>query len=308
MKKGRIYTFCIAAAMLLSGCGNKAEHAAEMSETVAVSDTTTAASAARAETKKGSAKKTEITPLSPNRRQAYFRNEEFSVTAELTKLQSSLYYPDILHDMGINPEMFVVTVFVKVKNLTDEEKDFDESQLTLSDMFSYGGDSEEFKGIQSGKSAVGELRFLCSLEQAAKIDGILYGGEYLEEGEDFYPKEFDDIIEVQSADDVAEYYHRRFWQNKHRNSFGTSGGSLAYELYNIKGIKENGKNYLSVSYDIYNRSDYAYLIDPSEFRIMCSRHKDNGEIIAAQNIYYPHGGYVVIRDDTELERLEPLYI
>lgn len=307
MKKGRIYIFCIIAAMLLSGCGKNTEPAAEMSETVAVSDTA-AASATKSETKKTEDKKKEIKPLSPNRRQAYFQNEEFSVTAELTKLQSSLYYPDILHDMGINPELFVVTVTVKVKNMTEEEKTFDGSKFTLSDMFSYGEDSEEFKDIPSGKSAVGELRFLCSLEQAAEIDGILYGGEYLEEGEDFYPEEFDDIIDKQSADDVAEYYYRRVRGHSGKGYFYASGGSMAYEIHHIKGIREGGKNYLTVSYAIYNRSDYAYLIDPSEFRIMCSRHKDNGEIIAAQHIDMPHGGYVVIRDDTELERLEPLYI
>lgn len=307
MKKGRIYIFCVIAAMLLSGCENKTDFSAELSATVTVSETS-AASEARAETKKAETKKAEIKPLSPNRRQAYFQNDEFSVTAELTTLQSSLYYPDIVHDLGANPELFVVTVAVKVKNLTDEEKDFDGSKFTLSDMFSYGGGSEEFKNIPSGKSAVGELRFLCSLEQAAEIDGILYGGEYFEEGEDFYPEEFDEVIDIQSADDVREYYYRQFWMNKHNNSFGTSGGSMSYELYRIRGIKENGKNYLAVSYDIYNRSDYAYLLDPSEFRIMCSMHKDGGEIIAKQYIDMPHGGGIVISDDTKLERLEPLYI
>lgn len=308
MKKIRIYIFCIIAAFLLSGCENEAELLTEQSETAAISETTASVTVTRAETKKSEAKKKEITPLSPSRKQAYFQNDEFSVTAELMTLQSSLYYPDIMYDFGINPEMFVVTLTVKAKNMTEEEKTFDISKFMLSDMFYCGGDTEEFSNINSGKSAIGELRFLCSLEQVSEIDGILYGGEYLEEGEDFYPEEFDEIIDVQSADDVAEYYYRQFWQNKHNNSFGTGGGSMAYELYRIKGIKENGKNYLAVSYDIYNRSDYAYLIDPSEFRIMCSRHKDGGEIISAQYIDMPHGGCIVIRDDTELERLVPLYI
>ena len=308
MKKGRIYIFCLIAAMLLSGCGNKAKHAAEMSETVTVSDTTTAASAERTETKKTEAKKKEIKPLSPSRRQAYFQNEEFSVTAELTTLQSSLYYPDILHDMGINPELFVVTVTVKVKNLTEEEKDFDGTKFTLSDMFSYGDGIEEFKGIQSGKSAVGELRFLCSLEQAAEIDGILYDGEYLEEGEDFYPEEFEDIIDIQSADDVAEYFYRTHVVHLYKGYFELSASPTSYEMHHVRGIKYGDKNYLAASFTAYNRSDYAQLIEPSRFMITCCGYKGETENVDRQSIYKPSGAISVIYDEPKLEDLKPLYI
>ncbi|MDE5992860.1 MAG: hypothetical protein K2G87_07410, partial [Oscillospiraceae bacterium] len=279
MKKSRICILGIIAAIMLSGCENKAEPAEEQSESMTVSETTSSASA---ETKKTAAKKKEVKPLSPSRRQAYFQNEEFSVTAELTALRSSLYYPDILHDMGINPELFVVTVTVKAKNMTEENKSFDISKFTLSDLFSYGGDSGQFEDIEPGKSEIGELRFLCSLEQAAAIDGILYGGEYLEEGEDFYPEEFDEIIDIQSADDVAEYFYRTHVFHAYKGYFEVAATPTTYEMHHLKGIKDGEKNYLAVSFTAYNRSDYAQLIEPSCFIIFCCGYKGEAEIVERQ--------------------------
>ena len=291
MKKSRIYIFCVIAAILLSGCGNRAEPVAEQSETVTVSETTTKAAVTKAETKKTEAKKKEIQPLSPSRDQAYFQNGDFSVTAELMTLQSSLYYPDIVHDFGANPDMFVITAAVKAKNMTEEEKTFDETKLMLSDMFYCGGDTESFTDIKSGKSAVGELRFLCSLEQAAAINGILYDGEYFEEGEDFYPEEFNDIIDTQSADDVAEYlYRKNYIHGRQSGYFLLDSEPSTCELHHIKAMEKDGKNYLAVSFTSYNRSDYAQLIEPSAYVILCGRNTDEAEELH------------------ELTRLEPLYI
>lgn len=291
MKKSRIYIFCIIAAMLLSGCGNKTELVTEHSKTVTVAETTASAAVTRAETKKTEAKKKEIQPLSPSRKQAYFQNGDFSVTAELMTLQSSLYYPDIVHDFGANPDLFVVTAAVKAKNMTEENKTFDETKLLLSDMFYCGGDTEEFKDIKSGKSAVCELRFLCSLEQAAEINGVLYDGEYFEEGEDFYPEEFDEIIDVQSADDVREYLYRQFYiHGRQSGYFWLNTEPTSCELHHIKAMEKDGKSYLAVSFTFSNRSDYAQLIEPSAYVILCGRNTDKAEELH------------------ELTRLEPLYI
>lgn len=291
MKKSRIYIFCIIAALLLSGCGNKTKLGSEQSETVTVSETTVSVQITRAETKKTEAKKKEIQPLSPNRKQAYFQNGDFSVTAELMTLQSSLYYPDIVHDFGANPDLFVVTAAIKVKNMTEENKAFDETKLLLPDMFYCGGDTEEFKDIKSGKSARGELQFLCSLEQAAAIDGVLYDGEYFEEGEDFYPEKFNDIIDVQSADDVSEHLYRRYYiHGRQSGYFWLNTEPSSCELHHIKAMEKDGKNYLAVSYTFSNRSDYAQLIEPSAYMAMCGRNTEKAE------------------EYNELTRLEPLYI
>ncbi|MDE6745241.1 MAG: hypothetical protein K2J72_01245, partial [Oscillospiraceae bacterium] len=236
-------------------------------------------------------------------------NEEFSVAAGLTALRSSLYYPDIVHDLGANPELFVVTLEVKAKNMTEEEKTFDVSKFTIPDMFSYGDASENFKDIKPGRSEIGELRFLCSLEQAAAIDGILYGGEYLEEGEDFYPEEFDEIIDIQSADDVSEYLYRQHVHHMYSGHYTINGQPTIYEMNNIKGIKKNGKNYLSVTYTGYNRSDYAQIIDPSEFTFLCSEYKNKGKLIEDQFFYAKDGkGMSIVSNDTAFEPVEPLYI
>ena len=136
----------ILSALVFCGCENKENFPAEgVSSDIPEASVTLDITSAKPAAKETEVTKKEIKPLSPNSRQAYFQTEEFSVAVELMELQSSLYYPDILKDYGINPEMFVVTAAVTVKNLTDEEKDFDGTKFTLSDMFSYGGDSEGFK-------------------------------------------------------------------------------------------------------------------------------------------------------------------
>ena len=274
---------------LLCGCEKKSEQTAELPESVTASETTFTSS--EAATPKTEAKQREIQPLSPSRKQAYFQNGEISVTAELTTLQSSLYYPDIVHDFGANPDLFVVTAAVKVKNMTEKNISFDETKLLLSDMFYCGGDTEEFKDIQSEKSAIGELRFLCSLEQAAEISGVIYDGEYFEEGKDFYPEEFNDIIDIQSADDVAEYLYRRFYiHSRQIGYFWLNTEPSSCELHHIRAMEKDGKNYLAISFSLSNRSDYAQLIEPSAYRAMCGRSTEKAE------------------EYNQLARLEPIYI
>lgn len=308
MKKIRLlYIFCVITALLLSGCKSNTEPEAGQQGDSSVPETAVTA-AASAETQKTEPKKKEIKPLSANKRQAYFQNGEFSVTAMLTSLRSSLYYPDIIHDFGINPDMFVVTVTVKAKNMTDENKTFDETKFSLSDMFFCGGNTDELKDLQSGKSGIAELHFLCSLEQAAAIDGILYDGEYLEEGEEFYPEEFDEIIDVQSADDVAEYFYRTHVFHCYKGYYEVSAVPTTYEMHHIRGIKDGEKNYLAVSFTAYNRSDYAQLIEPSGFMISCCKYKSEGDTVERQTLSMPNGGFSVIYNEPKIDSLEPLYI
>ena len=291
-----------------AGCTFTSASAAELSETETPPEAAVTSEAAEKPEEIDTRKK-DIQPVSPSKRQAYFENGEFSAAAELTSLMSSLYYPDIVHDIGADPELFVATLEVKAKNMTEEIMDFDAAKLSLSDMLYCGGDTEVFKNIGSGKSAVGELRFLCSLEQAADIKGLLYDGGYFEEGEEFYPEEFNEIIDIQSADDVAEYYYRQFVVHMYSGHYALSGQPTRYEMNNIRGIKKDGKNYLAVTYTGYNRSDYAQIIDPSGFAFLCSEYKGKGETIGEQFIYDRDGSpRYVVRNDTALEPVEPLYI
>lgn len=301
MKKFKMCISRALAAMLLTGyltgsltgCGTKTDIKTEITETSA--ETAAAAvTSAKAETTKKETKKKEIKPLSPGRDQAYFENGEFSVTAELCTLMSSLYYPDIVNDYGVNPELFVVTVGVKAKNMTEEDKPFDPSRISLSGMFSYDGDmgdTEEFAAVKSGKSAYGELRFLCSLEQAAGIKDVLYGGEYFDIGEEFYPEEFNTVVETQSDEDVAGYLYRKYFvHGRQGGHFWLGEDPVSCELSGIKALEADGKNYLSVTYTFYNRSDYARIIEPKAFNIMCGKNRAKAE------------------DYSELTFLPPLYI
>nr|MDE7288254.1 hypothetical protein [Oscillospiraceae bacterium] len=111
---------------------------------------------------------------------------------------------------------------------------------------------------------------------------------------DFYPEEFDEIIDVQSADDVSEYLYRQHVHHMYSGHYTIKGQPTIYEMNNIKGIKKDGKNYLSVTYTGYNRSDYAQIIDPSGFTFLCSEYKNKGENS--------------VSGDTALEPIEPLYI
>ena len=96
MKGKRINIFCMAmaAAMLLAGCENAQENTAAPSEETKIADHSAAESAtetvadATAESaakKTGKAKK-QPTPLTAVKNKAYYEDEDFSVTADLTNL------------------------------------------------------------------------------------------------------------------------------------------------------------------------------------------------------------------------------
>lgn len=203
-----------AIALILTACGSEnTEHSeTTAAQTTAVSAVQTAAS-----------KPKSIKPLSPTKSQSYYQDEVFSVTASLDDLKSLLYYPDIVAKMGVNPEMFAIDITVKVKNISQEEQNFDQSKLELlsGDDVLYIFDSyvEKAENIKSGKTVTLYLKALCTLQQAAEISGMTYVGQPLETGEYFYPDEFADIIDVQSDEDVSSYLYKQYIDRAARTVF-----------------------------------------------------------------------------------------
>lgn len=249
-----------AIALILTACGSdNTEHSeTTAAQTTAVSAVQTAASKPKA-----------IKPLSPTKSQSYYQDEVFSVTASLDDLKSSLYYPDIVAKMGVNPEMFAIDITVKVKNISQEEQNFDQSKLELlsGDDVLYIFDSyvEKAENIKSGKTVTLYLKALCTLQQAAEISGMTYVGQPLETGEYFYPDEFADIIDVQSDEDVSSYLYKQYiLQNGKGNRMMQCSDPAAIGTYYIGRVGENAE-YYAIKYTVTNRSDYALIIDPNMY-------------------------------------------
>lgn len=269
MKRRIIFTAAVM--MIFSACESK-ENITE-TETVSVTAEQTAAAAVTVTQAVTAKPPKSIAPLTPSKKQAYFRNEDFSVTAELKSLRSSLYYPDIIAKMGADPELFAVEVSVKVKNLAYEDRSFDCSALSLlsggSGMYLFDTECEEAEDIPSGKTAFFDIRFLCNISQAAEISGMTYSGSELEIKERFIPEDFAEVIEKQSADDVREYLYRPYVSyNSLPDHFGTSSAPAAFEVCILGKAGEN-REYFAVKYMAYNRSDYALLLEPDAFDLYC---------------------------------------
>ncbi|MCH5349191.1 MAG: HNH endonuclease [Oscillospiraceae bacterium] len=273
----------MAVLLLMAGC-ESAHQEPEVSEALTTEQTTSAAQTTAATEKP----KQKIKPLSPSSWNGYYEDEEFSLTAELDNLQSSLYYPDIVNDMGANPKLFVVSAWVKVRNMTYEDKSFDCSKLSLTDgsseLYLYSSDFENMENIKSGKTESAELRFLCTIEQAAAIESMSYDGNELDIGDEFISEKLEDIIDKQSADDVRDYLYRTYVIHRASGYFFIDSSPTTYEMHHIKGIKDGEKNYLAVTFTAYNRSDYAQLIDPKGFVIACGNGSD-GPIEQAEALY-----------------------
>lgn len=287
MKSSRkIIAVFAAMSILMSGCErSQQDPTGDVSETASPEQVTSAVQTAAVTEKP----KQKIKPLSASSRNGYYEDDNVSVTAELYDLMSSLYYPDIVHDMGANPDLFVVTVSVRVRNMTYEDISFDCSGFSLTDgnseFYLYGSDFENMEKIKSGKTESAELKFLCTLEQASNIESVSYNGTEFDMGEDFLSEEIEDIIDIQSADDVREYLYRRNVIHGHAGYYRLAASPTTYEMHHIKSIRGDDKKYISVTYTAYNRSDYAQLIEPKAFTITCSNGKG-----------------------TPTERAEPLYI
>lgn len=215
----------------------------------------------------------EISPLTPTKKQSYFQNEDFSVCAELEKLESSLYCPDIICDYGANQRLFVLTAKLKVKNIGHEDKTFSLNGFSLisggSELFLCDSYSEKLTDIPSGKSASASVRFLCSLEQAASVTGFLYGGEEFDTIDKFITDDIAETIKTQSAEDLKTYLYREHVMIK-------DGLHICYDyalpcFYNLtlSRITADGRYYFAVRLNAYNRSDYAQIIEPSAFCLSC---------------------------------------
>lgn len=303
MKNKRVIFF-ISAALLtsyLTACTSGGTFGYESPETSVSAEKTEITAAPKTETAKTEPVKKEIKPLSPSRKQAYYEDGNFSVTVNPEQLRSSLYYPNIVHNFGANPDMFAITLSVKAKNMTEEERSFDVSLLSLSDMFCCGGDEDAFKNIQPGKSAAGELQFLCSLEQAKEMTAA-YDGIPFEEGEDFYPEEFSDIIDTQSAGDVKEFLYKKYIIHSSNGYYRPPACEPCAVEFQLEQVKSGGKTYLAAIFEVYNRSDYAQLIDAAGYCFVAySKGSDNGEYLYPLCISADED---LIYDPTEAEQIE----
>ena len=220
----------------------------------------------KAETKP---KKKPISPLSASKKQSYYQSENFSVTSELKKIQSSLYYPDIVAQMGANPEMFAIEMTVKIKNISSEENSCDCSELVLlsgdNALYMFDTSAEEAENIKSGKSVTLNLRSLCTLSQAEGISGMSYCGESFEVGESFLPDSFADVIDIQSADDVRTHLYRQFLYRNSGDYYMFSFSEPASICAHMLGRVGENNEYFAIEYSVTNRSDYALMIDPNKY-------------------------------------------
>lgn len=251
----------LAASVMLVGCG--ADKKGETSET----QTEPVQTAEAVQTTKAAVRT--IKPLSPMKSHAYYQDESFSVTVSLDDLRSSLYYPDAVAEIGIDPDMFAVDMTVKVKNISQENQSFDCSKLVLfagkNALYMFGAKDENADDIKSGKTVTLNMKALCSLQQAGEISGVSYNGEPLETGEKFYPEDFAEIIAVQSDESVKTYLYKEFYLRPgdgHRRMVCFEPAAI--EAHFIGKVGENDE-YFAIEYTVTNRSDYALLIDPNKY-------------------------------------------
>lgn len=284
MKRAMI-TAVIFSALFLSGCNASEEPKTEPSESISETQTETliTETVTTAET---SAPK-EIKPLSPLRKQAYYQNGEISVTVELQKLRSSLYYPEIVASVGAAPEMFAVEMNVRIKNISPEPITIDTADFSLTAdgerLYLFGGKNIE---IKPEKIENMKLITLCTLEQAGKLSGAEYCGDAFDPAEVFVPASFAEVIEVQSAKDVREYlYKRNYIRHKENLIHVSHSDPAAINAHLLGRFGENGE-YFAVEYEITNRSDYALIIDPNMYQLcLCYEDADNSGEAYAEQLY-----------------------
>lgn len=278
MKKTIIAAAAIA--LLLSGCGkapdeNTAEAAPETSSETTVTTVQT-------ESEKADEKP--LPALTPTKRQSYFENDEYSVCAELKKLQASLFYPDIVAQMGANPEMFALEMSVKVKNISREDKVFDSTGLSLMSgenaLYIFGAQQVE---IPSGKTENMKVKVLCTLEQASEISGMSFEGEAFDTAEEMVPESIFEAIDIQSAEDVREYLYKQYVIYQRSDYYLMNYSAPAAIVTHLLGRAGENNEYFAVEYQVTNRSDYALIIDPNCYQI--ALYGDDGSIYEPKNVY-----------------------
>ncbi|MGN0636742.1 MAG: hypothetical protein ACI4J0_00085 [Huintestinicola sp.] len=271
--KRKIITASMIAVMLTACTGANEPNETVIESTVAETVSTTVTTVPVSETVKEESKPKPkpISPLSTSKHQSYFQSDDFSITAELNDLKSSLYYPDIVAQMGGNSDMFAVEMTVKVKNISYEEKSFDCSELTLlsgeNALYLFDTKAEEAENIKSGKSVTLDLRALCTLSQAECISGMAYCGEVFEEGESFIPDSFAEIIDIQSADDVRTHLYKKYLYQNSGDYYMFSFSEPASICAHMLGRVGENNEYFAIEYSVTNRSDYALIIDPNKYML-----------------------------------------
>lgn len=255
--------------MMLTGC-KASEEKQTVSETEAsVSETQVKMTEAETETETVTEAPEPISPLHCGKKQSGYNNEKVSVTAEIKGIASSLYYPDIVAEMGENPEMFVIETEVKAKNLTYEDISFDCSQLSLvseeGNLYLFDTECAEGENMPSGDSIKMTMRYLCTLTQADSVEGFLFNGETMETAEKFLPESFGEVIEIQSADDVRDYLYRQFVIHRYEDHYLMRASAPAAIEAHVIGRTGENDEYIAVKYMVYNRSDYALLLKPAAF-------------------------------------------
>lgn len=268
--KRKIITAVIAAIML-TACSETGEQG-EQSISVNSAPETAETSAAPSETTAAVTVQKTVSPLSASARHSYYQNEDFSVTGELRKMQSSLYYPDVVAHMGGNPDMFVIELSVRVKNISSEDKTFDCSGLTLlsegNALYMFDTENEKTENIKPGKTANLNFRALCTLSQAGAVSGMAYCGEAFDVGESFFPDAIADVIEVQSEDDVRTYLYKKHVVYRGSDHYWFQCSEPASITAHMLGRVGEDNEYFAVEYSVTNRSDYALIIDPGSYELV----------------------------------------
>ena len=121
---------CLAAVLLLTACG--AENKPVVQETLQTQAATEQyVTSAIKETSQTEMAAEPIKIMSVRSDSVLCESDDFAAAIRLKTIQSSLYYADIVHDVGAFPAVFVAECEIKLQNLTNEDQSFDLSRLNL---------------------------------------------------------------------------------------------------------------------------------------------------------------------------------
>lgn len=220
----------------------------------------------------------EISPLVCSKKQSEYIDDRLSVTAEITGLSSSLYYPAMVAELGEQPQLFVIEARVRVKNISHESISLDCKQLSLiSDMMLYPFGDTAAVDISSGNTVSFELYYPCTLSQAENISGFEYLGAAFATAQELLSDKVMNTIETQSAEDVRDYYYREFVIHRYKDHHVLrSATPVEFEAY-VMGRTGGDGEYIAVKYMAYNRSDYAMIIEPFAFGFAYTDNADEAD-------------------------------
>ncbi len=250
-----------------------------------------------------------ISPLRAKKTQSYFEDDLFSVTAEIKQIKSSLYYADIVGEKSAGTDVFVIEAEVCAKNVSYSDTDLDISKITLSlsdgELTPYDKSAENACVIKSGKKEKIIIRFLCSLSEASEIKEFRYDNMRFEPADNFIPEEFTEALEIQKDPDIKTYLYRPYVVHCYADyhSIPESGPS-GIEAHIIGRVGESGE-YFAVEYMIYNRTDYAMLIEPSAFKTSLNHDAEYGKALYISTdeelMYQP------IKKDVKIDGINDIY-